>query len=269
MDISESEHSDIEAHDDDDDEWVQSDKKQIRKRASRSRTSILAVHQPDTNALENKECSDEVTEKIDGMCCTCSKQSSCKTSKCQCRANGSSCGQSCGCSSVKCSNREEANVANDGDSNETNNLVAHGAMLLQNAFGGEMPAETNDDCPTKRKALADIGNTVAKPDAPRPNRRKKWGKSMIQLVPVATPETVAAAAPEKPETHEPVKIAAADNLCPSESDAIPLKLPRAMRSTGSKLLRERNADQQNESNNKEPAAPAPTASSEEKENRRR
>ncbi|KAK8642710.1 hypothetical protein V6N13_012047 [Hibiscus sabdariffa] len=272
MDISESEHSDMEAHDDDDDDdWVQSDKKQIRKRASRFRNSILAVHQPDTSVLENKGCSDEVTEKIDGICCTCSKQSSCETSKCQCRANGSSCGQSCGCSSVKCSNREaEANVANDGGSDETN-LVAHGAMLLQNAFGGERPAETSDDCPTKRKALSDIGNTVvpflAKPDAPRPNRRKKWGKSMIQLVPVAPPENVAAAATEKPETNEPLKIA--DNLCPSESDTIPLKLPRAMRSNGSKLLRERNVDQQDESSNKEPAALAPTASSEEKENCRR
>ncbi|KAK8552132.1 hypothetical protein V6N12_040745 [Hibiscus sabdariffa] len=267
MDISESEHSDMEAHDDDDDDdddWVQSDKKQIRKRASRFRNSILAVHQPDTNGLENKGCSDEVTEKIDGICCTCSKQSSCKTSKCQCRANGSSCGQSCGCSSAKCSNREaEADVANDVGSDETN-LVAHGAMLLQNAFGGEKPAESSDDCPTKRKALSDIGNTVAKPDAPRPNRRKKWGKSMIQLVPVAPPENVAAA---EPETNEPLKIA--DNLCPSESDTIPLKLPRAMRSNGSKLLRERNVDQQDESSNKEPAALPPAASSEEKENCRR
>ncbi|KAE8666761.1 Kinesin-like protein BC2 [Hibiscus syriacus] len=268
MDISESEHSDMDAHDDDDDddEWVQSDKKQILKRVSRSRTSILAVHQPDSNDLENKGCSDEVTEKIDGICCSCSKQSSCKTSKCQCRANGSSCGQSCGCSSVKCSNRRAE--ANEGGSNETNNLVAHGAMLLQNAFGGEKPAEANDDCPTKRKALSDIGNTVSKPDAPRPNRRKKWGKSMIQLVPVAPLENVAAAAvPEKPENNEPPKNA--DNLCRSESDTIPLKLPRAMRSNGSKLLRERNTDRQDESSNKEPAALAPTASTEEKENCRR
>ncbi|GMI82779.1 hypothetical protein like AT5G60930 [Hibiscus trionum] len=269
MDISESEHSDMDSHDDDDDdEWVQSNKKQIQKRASRSRSSILAVHQPDTNGLENKGC-DEVAEKIDGICCTCSKQSSCKTSKCQCRINGSSCGQSCSCSSVKCSNREaEASVANDGGSNDPRILAAHGAMLLQNAFGGEKPTETNDDCPTKRKALSDIGNTVAKPDAPRPNRRKKWGKSMIQLVPVAPTENIAAAAaPEKPENNEPPKNA--DNLCPSESDTIPLKLPRAMRSNGSKLLRERNVDQQDESSSKEPAALAPTTSSEEKENCRR
>ncbi|KAE8684570.1 P-loop containing nucleoside triphosphate hydrolases superfamily protein isoform 2 [Hibiscus syriacus] len=218
MDISESEHSGMDAHDDDDDEWVQSGKKQIQKRVSRSRTWVLAAHQLDSNDLENKGCSDE----------------------CQCRANGGSCGQSCGCSSVKCSNREAE--ANDGGYNETNNLVAHGAMLLQDAFGGDKTAETNDDCPTKRKALSDIGNTV--------------------LVPVAPPENVAA--PEKPENHEPPK--SADNLCPIESDTIPLKLPRAMRSNGSKLLWERNAGQQDESSSKGPAALAPKSSSEGKEN---
>lgn len=163
MDISESEHSDIDAlDDDDDDDWVQSDKKQIRRRASKSRTSSLGVHQPDTNGSENKKgCTDEVTGKNDVICCTCSQKSLCKTSKCQCRANGSSCGQSCGCTSIKCSNREaEADSANDAGISETNNLVAQGAMLLQNAFGSEKPAETNDDFTTKRKALSDIGNTM-------------------------------------------------------------------------------------------------------------
>ena len=99
---------------------------------------------------------------------------------------------------------------------------------------------------------------------------------MIQLVPVAPPasqpENVAAL--QNPESVDPLK--KPDN-CPSESD-IPLKLPRAMRSAssnGSKLLRERNADQHDESTNKEPAVLAPsspvrpTRTSEEKENSRR
>lgn len=278
MDISDSEHSDIDAlDDDDDDDWVQSDKKQIRRRASKSRTSSLGVHQPNTNGSENsKGCTDEVTGKIDGICCTCSHKSSCKTSKCQCRANGSSCGQSCGCTSIKCSNREaEANSANDAGTNETNNLVSQGAMLLQNAFGSEKPDETNDDFTTKRKALSDIGNTMPKPDVPKPNRRKKWGKSMIQLVPVAPPasEPENAAAADNPEKIEPPK--KPDNSCPSESDTIPLKLPRAMRSNGSKLLRERNAEDESTNTTKEPPALVPTSpvrptrTSEEKENCRR
>ena len=160
MDTSESEHSDMDASDDD--EWVQSEKKPIRRRASRSRSSSLEIYQSVTNDLENiKGCIDEVTEQIDGLCCTCSKQSSCKTLKCQCRANGNSCGQLCGCYSVKCSNREvESNMPNNVDSNEEKNLVAHGAMLLQNALESEKAAETNDDCATRRKALTDIGNTL-------------------------------------------------------------------------------------------------------------
>ncbi|XWS14910.1 hypothetical protein CRYUN_Cryun35bG0049400 [Craigia yunnanensis] len=275
MDISESEYSDMDASDDDD--WVQSEKKPIKRRASRARASSLGINQSDSNDLETiKGCTDEVTRKIDGLCCTCSKKSRCKTPKCQCRANGNSCGQLCGCYSVKCSNREEeSNMPNNVDSNEENNLVAHGAMLLQNALESEK-AETDNDDATRRRALTDIGNTLVKPNAPKPNQRKKWGKSTIQLVPVAPPSSQPdnTAAPQNPENVDPPK--KPDN-CPSESE-IPLKLPRAMRSAssnGSKLLRERNADQQDKSTNKEPAVLTPsspvrpTRTSEEKENFRR
>ncbi|KAG7029672.1 Kinesin-like protein KIN-4C [Cucurbita argyrosperma subsp. argyrosperma] len=40
-------------------------------------------------------------------CCSCSKKSLCKTTKCQCRSTGRSCGTSCGCALGKCSNRYE------------------------------------------------------------------------------------------------------------------------------------------------------------------
>ncbi|OMO50768.1 hypothetical protein CCACVL1_30271 [Corchorus capsularis] len=276
MDTSESEHSDMDASDDD--EWVQSNKKKNRRKTFRPRGhSSMGTNQSDTNGLEStKESSCEVPGKTDGLCCTCSKQSYCKTPKCQCKANGNSCGESCSCSSVKCSNREtEANISNDVGTKEEQNLAAQGAMLLQNAMEG-VKAEANDDGATKRKALTDIGNTLAKSNAPKPNQRKKWGKSVIQLVPVAPPpsQTESAAAPQNPENvNPPIK----QENCPSESD-ITLKLPRAMRSTsstGNKLLRERNADQQDESTNKEVAVLAstspvrPARTSEEKENCRR
>ncbi|GMI64891.1 hypothetical protein like AT5G60930 [Hibiscus trionum] len=188
MDTFESEYSDTDASDDDDDDdWVQSEKKPIRRRASRARSSIVGIPNSDTNDLGNR-CTGDVTGKIEGLCCTCTKKSWCKTPKCQCRANGNSCGQSCGCSSLKCSNREaEANVSNDAGSNEEMNLVAQGAALLQNAFDGEKAAETNNGGATKRKALSDIGNTLAKPNVPRPDQRKKRRKPAIQLVPVAAP----------------------------------------------------------------------------------
>lgn len=49
---------------------------------------------------------DAVTKRtVKAECCSCSKKSLCKTMKCKCRSNGSSCGSSCGCALGKCSNR--------------------------------------------------------------------------------------------------------------------------------------------------------------------
>lgn len=111
---------------------------------------------------------------------------------------------------------------------------------------------------------------------PKPNQRKKWKKSVVQLVPVAPP-------PSQPENNEAsnklenTEIPKRPENSASEAD-IPLKLPRAMRSaasTGGNLLRERNNDQSDESVNKEPPTLLPSTSpvrpnrkTEEKENRR-
>lgn len=112
----------------------------------------------------------------------------------------------------------------------------------------------------------------AKPNVPRPNQRKKWRKSVLQLVPVA-PQQETTGAPRKAESTD---IPRKPDNSTSEAD-IPPKLPRAMRlasSTGANLLRERNADQAEESVNKDsgvhpPSSPAlPARTSDEKENRR-
>ncbi|KAG6585339.1 Kinesin-like protein KIN-4C, partial [Cucurbita argyrosperma subsp. sororia] len=44
---------------------------------------------------------------VKAECCSCSKKSLCKTTKCKCRSTGSSCRSSCGCAHGKCSNRDE------------------------------------------------------------------------------------------------------------------------------------------------------------------
>lgn len=70
----------------------------------------------------------------------------------------------------------------------------------------------------------------------KPNQRKKWRKSTIQLIP--TPQ--ASSQPEKPEATQKTE----NDL--NEIVNVPLKLPRAMRSAaanGGNLLRERNSDQ--------------------------
>lgn len=89
----------------------------------------------------------------------------------------------------------------------------------------------------------------ARAKAPKPNPRKKWRKSVIQLVSVAPPSS-------QPENTEAPK--KAENTA-VEVD-IPLKLPRTMRSAASNgnPFRVRNSDQPDESaaNNKETVASA-------------
>lgn len=79
----------------------------------------------------------------------------------------------------------------------------------------------------------------AKSNAPKPNQRKKWRKSTIQLVtnPLPAPPPPAQLenneAPKKPENNNT-----------SEADIPIMKLPRAMRSAasnGGNLFRDRNA----------------------------
>ncbi|KAJ7006945.1 kinesin-like protein KIN-4C [Populus alba x Populus x berolinensis] len=304
MDTSESEHSDNDLMDDEwvqsekeatDDEWVMSGKRQRKKIniKNKARSSTGDIHDPENS---KSDCSGDAATAVPA-CCACSKYSLCKTSKCQCRASGGCCGASCGCMPNKCSNRGATTVPDSElGSNETENnqvLASHGAMLLESALV-EKPRETSDDSVVGRKPLSDIGNTMAKSNAPNANQRKKWRKSVIQLVPVPPPtarsENTEAAAPQKAddngasEADIPLKLpramrSAAPNTV-SETDnsaseaGIPLRLPRAMRSAshGGIFLRDRNADQAEESINKETAvlptrSPArPKRTSDEKEN---
>ncbi|PPD71172.1 hypothetical protein GOBAR_DD31945 [Gossypium barbadense] len=265
MDTSPSEHSDVNASDDDD--WVKSQKEPDRRKAHRARDKALSmgIHKSDANDLENNKGDvNEVKGRTDGLlCCNCNN-SLCKTSKCHCRANGSCCGQACDCSSAKCSNREiEVNMANDiGTNEEEKILVAHGAVLLQNALESEKAVETNDNGDA-RKALTDIGNVLAKHNAPKPNKRKKWRKSVVQLVPVAPPSSQrenTATTPQSPKNVDP----------PKQSDERPTSTIRsAASSISNKLLRVRNASQPHESTNKETTTVLAPTTSEEKENCRR
>ncbi|KAF5746767.1 kinesin-like protein BC2 [Tripterygium wilfordii] len=290
MDTSESEHSDTDATDED---WVEHSemdvadedsvrpRKQGRKRVSRTRGRSIVEDINDGENLNQDSSSDGVNvvagEAATGICCTCSKTSLCKTKKCDCRAAGGTCGISCGCVDTRCSNRdasaevvesrhlETAEVPEMEETERTQTLASQGAMLLQSSLV-EKPGGTNSEQVARRKPLSDIGNTVAKSNAPKPNQRKKWRKTVIQLVPVAPPS----GQPENVEAPPPQN---ADN---SANEAnIPLKLPRAMRSAASNsgnLLRERNTDKPDELTSKEngvlaPGSPArPPKTSEEKEN---
>ncbi|XP_027354543.1 kinesin-like protein KIN-4C isoform X2 [Abrus precatorius] len=175
MDISETESDDHDLEETTDDEWEASGKLRVRKRKSRSRRSGTKNDQLNiNNADDRKENSkdghvDESGETASDVCCSCSKISSCKTTKCKCKATGSSCGSSCGCLATKCGNRASEEPTQSGMVQRTGNnssieetdkhrlLATQGAELLQGALVDRL-AETNSD-QEPRKPLSDIGNT--------------------------------------------------------------------------------------------------------------
>ncbi|CAH8389648.1 unnamed protein product [Eruca vesicaria subsp. sativa] len=256
MDTSDSDESDHEREDPDlDDEWKpeqeserESEQESViklnRKRnfkVGRRRSSVVV---PRRSYEENSESlSDEAAKPTSSsdVCCTCSKSSSCKTMKCQCRATKGSCGPSCGCSSVKCSNRNNAtSTLEHGENSQEEQqqvLASRGALLLQNALANKPVEETNDGegTKTRRKPLSDIGNTTGKTNVPKPMKRKKWLKQRLQLVVDPPPTTTTT---PQTSSQEP-----SDS---GEANSTKLKLPRSIRSkssNGSNMLRERNADQ--------------------------
>ncbi|PKA52667.1 Kinesin-like protein FLA10 [Apostasia shenzhenica] len=164
---------------------------------------------PKGSKLDNNDKSNgEITEG--SICCSCSKYSTCKTKKCECRAVGSLCGDACGCSSLKCANRGGSCL----DDEKTMELVSEGTMLLQGALNEKLKLDNNDL--EQRKPLSDIGNALTNSKAAKPSKRKIWSKSMIQLIPT---EPVARPPSVPPQQTEPP---------PVVTDDLPLRPPRAM-----------------------------------------
>ncbi|MCH89272.1 chromosome-associated kinesin KIF4-like [Trifolium medium] len=304
MEISDAESDEyvVDPTDATDDEWVESAKLNGRKRKSKG---------SEHSNLEKNIISDDVkdisTEAPDGpsqkialdACCSCSKSSSCKTSKCLCRANGIGCGSSCGCRETKCANRGRQPVSADGTENDSdeadkNSLLAtQGAQLLQGALV-ERPTEAKTDN-GPRKALSDIGNTLPKSNATKGNQRKKWRKSSIVLVtepPPSSSQPGSSNVSEKeknnnsseanvyvdiPQKMHPPKFENASIPPKPEINyidtKIPLKIPRAMQKQGSSNtilpLGDKNASKQDESIKKESevaTSPIPQKRTLEKEN---
>uniref|UniRef100_A0A2N9FKT1 Tesmin/TSO1-like CXC domain-containing protein n=1 Tax=Fagus sylvatica TaxID=28930 RepID=A0A2N9FKT1_FAGSY len=150
-------------------------------------------HFGDTNAAREK--------KAVRICCSCSKKSLCKTTKCRCRSTGAGCGKSCGCALSKCTNREAVKLSNTPQSEMAESVPNHsdiveaekigivasqGAMLLQSALV-EKPAEMNGNHRPRKQPLRDIGNMLIESDALKPGRKKKGRKPVIQATGGPTP----------------------------------------------------------------------------------
>ncbi|KAG0482577.1 hypothetical protein HPP92_010661 [Vanilla planifolia] len=141
MDTSESEDMSDNEPEDSDVEWVQS-RKITRKRRSRGKK------------LEIENQYNIIVEA--NTCCSCSRYSSCKTKKCECRDGGNSCGTHCSCNSLRCANRGDSCASLDDE--KSRELISHGALLLQGALSEKSNLE---DCNSeKRKPLSDIGNAL-------------------------------------------------------------------------------------------------------------
>ncbi|KAL2339996.1 hypothetical protein Fmac_007936 [Flemingia macrophylla] len=204
MDTSETESED---YDFTDDEWEESGKLRIRKKKSKISRSNVENNQSNTNNSEymnensNDVLVDAYRETASHICCSCNRISSCKTTKCKCKATGSSCGSSCGCLATKCANRTSSNESleptqstlvqrsgNNPNIEETDDdhlLVTQGAVLLQGALIDRL-AQTNND-QGDRKPLSDIGNTQVKSNTNSGNQRKKSRTSTVIIVPDRPP----------------------------------------------------------------------------------
>ncbi|KAK2430062.1 hypothetical protein P8452_43525 [Trifolium repens] len=293
MEISDAESDEyvVDVTDATDDEWVESAKLHGRKRKSKGseHPSIEKNISPDDVKDIPTEAQDGPSEKTASeVCCSCSKSSSCKTSKCMCKATGVGCGNSCGCRETKCANRVSISnepqegrqpvsaetTENDSDEADKNSLLAtQGAQLLQGALV-EGPTEAKTNGP--RKALSDIGNTLPKSNATKGNQRKKWRKSSIVLVtepPPSSSQPGNSNVSEKeknnsseaniyvdiPQKMHPPKFENASIPPKPEINyidtKIPLKIPRAMQKQGSSNtilpLGDKNASKQDESIKKE------------------
>ncbi|XP_042418953.1 kinesin-like protein KIN-4C isoform X1 [Zingiber officinale] len=237
MDISDSEmsfifESEAEASDEDayesDLDWVESGKKNRMKqspihqtRKSRSDESVSIAKSSETS---NEEAVTKDEDSGFHPCCSCTRGSSCKTKRCECRALGSICSSYCGCIPSKCTNREDGEMMVDGDEmsveigrvhshlddDEKRKLISEGTRLLQSAL-----SKKPDDKEVKpRMPLSDIKN-VANQNPTSQARRKKWRKSTVQLVPT---QPLPSSLPQNSESQR------------QREDVHPLRLPRAMES---------------------------------------
>ncbi|KAJ4701462.1 kinesin-like protein KIN-4C [Melia azedarach] len=143
-----------------------------------SASAESSINTLDFNTPES-EFSEGVTvangKTVSRVCCSCSKKSLCKTSKCECRASGGSCGTSCGCAVSKCTNRESGIV----ETETSNNLASQGAMLLENSLI-EKPPEMKGDCALRKQPLREIGNKLIKTISLKPGHRKRGQKAVSE-----------------------------------------------------------------------------------------
>ncbi|KAL3014185.1 hypothetical protein AAZX31_06G092500 [Glycine max] len=154
----------------------------------------IKMNTPEMGSASENSVKRERTSE--GICCSCSKKSLCKTNKCKCRSSGGSCGASCGCTRLKCTNREpnqlegseplksgntECTREASAEDKDGSVIASECAKLLQSALV-QKPASCKDNLVPKKKPLRDIQNSMAKLDDQKQGKKKKARKPVIQLI---------------------------------------------------------------------------------------
>nr|KYP70067.1 Chromosome-associated kinesin KIF4 [Cajanus cajan] len=164
--------------------------------------SLLSEESNDKIKMDTPEMSSASENSVkgertaEGLCCSCSKKSLCKTNKCKCRSTGGSCGASCGCTRFKCTNRElnqltgneplksdytECTVEVSAVDKDGSVIASECAKLLHSALV-EKPASCKDNPVPKKKPLCDIQNSMGKLDDQKQGKKKKARKPVIQVI---------------------------------------------------------------------------------------
>ncbi|XP_057986945.1 kinesin-like protein KIN-4C [Hevea brasiliensis] len=123
------------------------------------------------------------------VCCSCSKKSLCKTSKCECRAAASGCGTGCGCAASKCSNRGVLSIKVDDSLQQkvASDLVhVSDASQTEKAIVTSQSAEVDNHCARIRKPLSEIGNTLVISSPIKPDQKMR-GNITVTLVDIVDP----------------------------------------------------------------------------------
>ncbi|KDP41482.1 hypothetical protein JCGZ_15889 [Jatropha curcas] len=118
------------------------------------------------------------------LCCSCSKKSLCKTSKCECRAATGSCGIGCGCAISKCTNRAVLFIKMDNSPQQEvsqDSVHCSGSSETEKGVVISLLAATNNNCAPRRKPLHEIGNTQVNSSPIKP-RQKMAGQKTATLV---------------------------------------------------------------------------------------
>ncbi|XP_050213433.1 kinesin-like protein KIN-4C [Mercurialis annua] len=115
------------------------------------------------------------TERV---CCSCSKRSLCKTSKCECLAAFGSCGTGCGCTASKCKNRKDDSLQQEVAIDTAQSL---GNTETEKGIAVPQASDMDNDNLPRRKPLSEIGNAVVNPSPKKPGKKTRGRKQVSQL----------------------------------------------------------------------------------------